>query len=157
MEKWVVDNIELLGEIERLLAMGKLVEMTPSGRSMLPFIKGDRDTVTLERCETLNVGDIALAKITANSGKIAEMQLTKYYVLHRVIAIDGDDVVLMGDGNITGQERCKTSDVIGIVVGIHDEKGNAKRLSKGRIWYRLLPIRKWLLKAYRKIEKIKQR
>ena len=32
-------------------------------------------------------------------------------MVHRIIKIEGEDVTLMGDGNISGTERCTLSDV----------------------------------------------
>ena len=79
--------------MEQLLAEGKQVQLTPVGSSMLPFIRGEVDSVVLRKPESLRVGDIALAPYQGR------------YVLHRVIRIEGDTVVMMGDGIVKGTEK----------------------------------------------------
>ena len=61
MNKVVVPNSILLGEVRSLLAEGKDVVIPTKGNSMLPFIRGGRDSVNLRRLDTLEVGDIVLA------------------------------------------------------------------------------------------------
>ena len=134
-----VANDILIPEIERMIHAGQKVLFTPTGVSMRPFIEGGKDSVVLARAETIAPGDILLCRV----GDI--------YVLHRLIFLAGDELTLMGDGNISGTEHCCREDVIGKVVEIRSLKGRRKRLLKGRIWFRLLPLRPYLLKIYRKI------
>jgi hypothetical protein len=72
-------------------------------------------------------------------------------VLHRLIRIEGEQLILMGDGNLAGTEVCSRGDVIGVVTRIESPKGRRKMLTRGYLWYALRPVRKWLLKIYRKI------
>lgn len=117
---------------------GKDVRFTPTGVSMRPFIEGERDTVILRRLTAVQVGDIVLAQIVNHK-----------YVLHRIIAIHDANITLQGDGNLTGTEHCTQNDIIGTVVQIIKPNGKTKRLTRGRIWYCLRPLRKLLLKIYR--------
>ncbi|MCQ2346890.1 MAG: S24/S26 family peptidase [Paludibacteraceae bacterium] len=134
----VIENTILIEEIDRLIKEKKTVVFTPTGYSMRPFIEGWHDTVTLAAKESVKRGDIALVRLTGN------------YVLHRVIAVeDNGEVTLMGDGNLCGQEHCRQEDVIAVVTEIRSPKGIRKPLTKGKLWYRLLPVRRWLLKIYR--------
>ena len=135
----MVANDILIPEIDRLLREGREVQFTPSGESMRPFIEGGRDSVLLVRPEHVKPGDILLCEIAA-----------KHYVLHRLIAVEGDRLTLMGDGNLRGTECCTTQDVLGKVISIRRPSGRSFTPGKGRLWYRLLPLRRWLLKAYRK-------
>ena len=57
MNKVVVPNAILLGEVKSLLAEGKDVVIPTKGNSMLPFIRGGRDSVNLRRLEDVEVGD----------------------------------------------------------------------------------------------------
>ena len=111
MEKGLLPNEVMLGEVSRLLEEGREVVMKPKGNSMLPFIRGDIDSVALRKPEQLKVGDIALARF---NGK---------YILHRVIALEGDKVTLMGDGNLSGTEKGNRSEVFGIVTEIISPEG----------------------------------
>lgn len=138
-----IANDILIPELARLLAEGKEVRFTPSGVSMRPYIEGDRDSVILAplRREPRR-GDILLAEVETLCGR-------RTYVLHRLIRIEGQTLVLQGDGNLAGEERCKTAEVIGLVVRIENPKGHRKMLTKGKLWFALKPVRKWLLKIYR--------
>lgn len=104
MNKIVLPNEIMLGEVSALLSEGKEVEILTKGVSMLPFIKGDIDSVLLVRKDTVEAGDIVLAEI-----------LDGRYVLHRVRRVSARGVILKGDGNLRGTERCAVSDVKGTV------------------------------------------
>lgn len=137
----LVENDILIPEMGRLLRGGQQVVFTPGGVSMRPFIEGGKDSVTLEypALESIRVGDILLCRIGER------------YVLHRLIGIEGERLHLKGDGNLTGGEECGRDDVIGRVIGIRSPKGRKKMLTRGRVWHYLSPIRKYLLKVYRKL------
>lgn len=136
-------NEVVLEEVQRLLAQGHEVVIVPKGRSMLPFIRGDEDKVRLRKPTELKVGDIALAQVEG------------HYVMHRVIAIKGQQVTLMGDGNLQGTEQTTLAQVAGVVTAIITPKGRQVKPTRGRLWRTLLPVRKYLLKVYRKWNKIK--
>lgn len=137
----LVENDILIPEMGRLLKGGQQVVFTPGGVSMRPFIEGGKDSVTLEypAPETIRRGDILLC------------QVGERYVLHRLIGIEGEKLTLKGDGNVTGIEKCRKEDVIGRVIGIRSPKGRRKPLTRGLLWHWLSPIRKYLLKIYRKL------
>ncbi len=138
-----VANDILIPELARLLNEQKEVRFTPSGVSMRPFIEGDKDSVILAPMNRPpKVGDILLAQVETMCGN-------KTYVLHRLIRIENETLVLQGDGNLTGEERCNAADIIGRVVTIETPNGRRKPLTRGRLWYTLRPLRKWLLKIYR--------
>lgn len=138
-----IENNILIPEIARLLNEGKEVRFTPSGVSMRPFIEGNRDSVILMKLNRPpRVGDILLAEAQTLCGG-------KTYVLHRLIRIEGDSFILQGDGNLTGEELCSYGDIIGTVIRIESPSGRRKLLSRGRLWFYLRPLRKYLLKIYR--------
>jgi len=146
MHRIVVPNSILLGEVKSLLAEGRDVVIPTKGNSMLPFIHGERDSVILRRIDSLEVGDIVLAELREG-----------VYVLHRVFALDGDDVTLMGDGNNRGTEHCRRKDIAGTAVGVL-KKGrkevdcrSPKALRQARAWRRLLPLRRIILAVYRRV------
>lgn len=137
-KKITLPNEVFIEEVARLLESGRDVTFTPKGNSMLPFIRGDRDSVTLRKFPQVQVGDIVLVR------------LQDRYVLHRICSKDGDKLVLMGDGNISGTETCTQDDVIGTVTLIHKGSRSASP-SKGRVWRTLRPVRRYLLAIYRRI------
>lgn len=138
-------NEVLLGEMERMLTAGRDVVMVPKGRSMLPFIRGEVDKVLLKQVpqSQLKVGDIVLAHVGET------------YVMHRIINLKGDQVTLMGDGNLRGTELATRSEVVGVVMEIITPEGRHCKPTSGWLWRRLLPIRKYLLKIYRKWNKLR--
>lgn len=146
MPKMVVPNAILLGEVKQLLSEGKDVVIPTKGNSMLPFIRGTRDSVLLRKLDTLEVGDIVLAEIREG-----------VYVLHRVTAVDGDAVSLMGDGNRRGGESCRRGDIAGTAMtilkdGVKEVDCRSPRaLRRARTWRRLKPFRRIILGFYRRI------
>ena len=145
MNKVVVPNAILLGEVKAMLAEGRDVVIPTKGNSMLPFIVGVRDSVKLRKLDTLEVGDIVLAELREG-----------VYVLHRVFALDGDKVTLMGDGN-RSVEHCRRGDIAGTALAIlkdgEKEKDcrSPRALRRARVWRRLLPFRRIILGFYRRL------
>lgn len=149
-----VENEILIPEMAELLAEGKEVCFTPTGVSMRPFIEGGRDSVTLRKQTEVRVGDIVLAAVSGQQSDVSGQKAVEHYVLHRVIAVDGEHVTLQGDGNLSGTEQCTMSHVLGTVVRIETPRGRRKLLTRGRLWYRIRGGRKWWLKIYRKLLRI---
>ena len=139
MDKMTLPNEILLGEVAAVLREGREAVIIPTGGSMLPFIHGGRDRVVFRACPDAAVGDIVLVCIG------------KQYLLHRVIARDGDALTLMGDGNLAGTERCRIADVVGVVAEIIRPSGRRIRPGKGRVWGLLKPVRRYLLGIYRRV------
>jgi len=131
-------NEIFIPEIARLVADGKQVLFTPSGVSMRPFIEGGRDNVTLSMPTDMQVGDIVLAEVRP-----------KQYVLHRIYALDGEAVTLMGDGNLLGKEYCTRSNVLAKVIAIHTPAGTSKPVTKAWLWRHMPRTRRLWLKIYR--------
>lgn len=125
---------------------GLSVTFPVNGVSMLPFIIGGEESVVLVKPSTPQIGDIVLAWVDGNR-----------YVVHRIISIIGDDITLMGDGNRIGHEFCKAKDIAARADYVVDAKGRRRYLySKSqmffsRLWFRLLPIRRYLLAIYKRI------
>ena len=139
MDKKVVANQVLLEDAAKLMEEGREVNFTPLGSSMLPFIRGGKDSVVLRKMPSVEVGDIVLVRLEGPR-----------YVLHRIIRKNGDDLTLMGDGNIAGTENCSTYDVLGTVTAIL--KGKRKVIPGKGVWWRALkPIRRYILAIYRRI------
>lgn len=122
-----------------MLREGREVEFRPKGSSMLPFIRGDVDSVVLVRKDSVEAGDIVLARVGTR------------YILHRVIRVEGEKITMMGDGNVRGTESCTAADVLGTVVQIVRPSGKARTPGKGRLWKAIRPVRRYLLAIYRRI------
>lgn len=139
MNSLTVPNDILLEEVAAVLDEGREAVITPTGNSMLPFIRGGRDRVVLRKRDVVAPGDIVLARIGGR------------YVLHRVLGVSGTHLTLMGDGNIRGTESCTASDVIGTVVEIIRPDGRRCSPGKGRAWKALKPVRRYVLAIYRRM------
>jgi hypothetical protein len=138
MDKRVLPNEVLLEEAGKLLDEGRDVTFTPLGSSMLPFIRGGKDSVTLRKMPSAQVGNIVLVRLPGR------------YVLHRIIALEGEKVTLMGDGNLVGTENCTTADIMGTVTAIQKGKRSVTP-GKGRFWRALKPFRRYILAIYRRL------
>lgn len=139
----------LMNEALLLIEEGKRVIVRVKGSSMLPFLRGDKDSVELEKASEIKCGDIVLAYVEECR-----------FVLHRIIRIDGERVVLMGDGNLKGCEYCRIEDIKAKAVNIiKPAKGGYKKISctdrthmrKAYLWKKLLPVRRYILAIYKRI------
>ena len=139
MDKRTVPNDILLGEVVAVLQEGREAILAPTGNSMLPFIRSGRDRVILRRQDSYAVGDIVLAHFGGR------------YILHRIVALDGDAVTLMGDGNLQGQEKGRTDGIVGTVTAVIRPDGRRRVPGKGRVWRALKPVRRYLLAIYRRL------
>lgn len=98
------DLISQLPAMRQALGNGKKVEFETHGHSMIPLLHdgGDKVILTLNKA-SLKVNDVALCK--TSDGR---------YVLHRVVALDGNGYVLKGD-NCVNTEYCQSDDdVVGV-------------------------------------------
>ena len=138
----LVANEILIPEIASLLQEGREVLFTPTGCSMRPFIEGGRDTVLLRAPRHIRVGDVCLARIPLAGGDST-------YVLHRVIRVNDGHVTLQGDGNLSGEEHCALTDVLGSVALVRSPRGCRKPLTRGWLWRYLCRPRRLWLKLYR--------
>ena len=140
-----ISDEQIIREAVRLVDEGLAVTMLVKGRSMLPFILGGQESAVLTQPGDIRPGDVVLARIDGCR-----------YVLHRVMEVSADKVVLMGDGNIRGQEICRPSDVLARADEIVGADGRHRRLDtpkarrQARVWRRLLPLRRYLLAIYKR-------
>ena len=139
-------NEVLLPEVTALLDSGHTVTIKLKGFSMRPFLENDRDKALLTKPIKPQVGDPVLAEIRP-----------KHFVLHRIVRIKGQQVTLRGDGNL-GTETCTLHDIKGAVIGFYrkgrnhlDRTDGMKWKAYSWIWMHLLPVRRYLLAAYRRI------
>ncbi|SNU04156.1 hypothetical protein SAMN06298211_10667 [Prevotellaceae bacterium MN60] len=144
MTHTISDN-EIIQNAIALVNEGLRVTFPVKGYSMLPFIIGSKESVDLVKPEHLEVGHVVLAWVEGCR-----------YVVHRIIRIEGEQVTLMGDGNIAGVEHCTLSDVAALAINVVTPQGKHHplyapwRIKASRLWWRLLPIRRWILAIYRR-------
>ncbi|MBQ9236987.1 MAG: S24/S26 family peptidase [Prevotella sp.] len=138
-------NEILIPEVARLVSEGKSVTLPLRGYSMRPYLEDGRDKGLLVKPDKpLKVGDVILAEIAPHR-----------YALHRIVKIEGDDIVMYGDGNFS-PEHIKRSDVLAIAIGFY-RKGSTRLDSVNaplyklywRTWVALRSLRRYLLILWR--------
>ncbi|MBR2271978.1 MAG: S24/S26 family peptidase [Fibrobacter sp.] len=138
------DDGVVLAEAIRLVNEGVEVIFPVNGRSMRPFIEGGRDSVLLVKPQDVKPMDVVLACVGEN-----------HYVVHRIISVDGERVTLMGDGNLQGREFCECKEIYAKVTHVVSPNGKRHALNTPfihfvqKMWVKVLPLRKYLLKLYR--------
>jgi len=145
------DDALIIAEAIRLVNDGVSVTFPVNGRSMLPFIVGGRDSVILEKPNNLRNGDVVLALVEDERAK------GKHYVIHRIVSVDDNRVILMGDGNLVLREHCDRGDVCAKVLQVLKPSGKRYSLDSfssrmaAKAWFVLLPFRRYLLWIYNKV------
>ncbi len=147
-ERVEVPNEVLLTLARDMIDKGHSVTIHVKGWSMRPFLEHQRDKVLLVKPAGLNIGDAVLAEISPG-----------HFVLHRIIELDGEQVTLMGDGNVRGTEHCTRADVAGVVREYIRPKrtilaSDPRLIRRIRLWRKLLPVRRYLLFVYKTIVEI---
>lgn len=142
----LVDNQYFAQAAERL-ASGTAVRLSVMGNSMLPFIIGGKDQVTLVPYTGQDL-PLGIAALYQWEGK---------YMIHRLVKKDESHYHFLGDGNICRLETIKRNEVLGILQTIHhpnnketDATGRCW-LHLGMIWYHIRPVRRYLLFIFRKL------
>lgn len=87
--------------IREVMDSGGEFTLYPRGTSMLPLIVQGRDSVTLVKAEEFRAGDIAFYQ--RENGQ---------YVLHRVIAADGETYTVCGDNQLAPEYGVKPEQII---------------------------------------------
>lgn len=106
------------------LREGGRVSFTPRGGSMLPMLRGNGDSVTLEKPpERIKRGTVAL--FVLGSGD------EKKYVLHRLVSVKRkkNEYVFCGDKRTECDPPVKRENVIGVVTG-YSSRGRTSDLKE---------------------------
>lgn len=141
----ILKNEIFLPEICKLLNEGKSVIIKLKGYSMRPFLEDNRDKAILKKTDDIRKGDIVLAETYKN-----------HFVLHRILKIQGTQVILLGDGNLR-TEMCTTDDIRAKAIGFYRKGGRKIERNEDlkwriytAVWMRLIPIRRYLLAILRR-------
>ncbi len=127
-------NREMFSIVRDLLLDGSPVKVAVKGQSMLPFFTSG-STVLLR---PIREDDFCKYNVVlADTGR--------GFVIHRIIAVEGDTVTLLGDGNYIGTERMTRGHVYGIVDCSH------LHLALARVWLWLRPVRRYPLYIFKRI------
>lgn len=145
MRKVIVPN-SFFEEVAEALKKGKAVKIQADGQSMYPFIHGGIDWVELvpyDSSEELPLWCCPFYKWGGN------------YMIHRYVGKRANLCQIMGDGNICRVEEVRQDEVIGILRYIYHPDGTVQDctargwLRKGKWWYRVRAIRRFLIPLLR--------
>ena len=130
-----MSNGQMFGIAAEELHEGRRVRISVMGRSMRPFFKSGQ-TIELHPInpEALFIGSVVLARIAPNR-----------YAVHRILEINGENITLMGDGNVIGKEYVTLADIYGYV------ECSPRHLRWAAVWRWLQPIRRWLIAIDRRV------
>ena len=139
----VVDNEVYLGMLKELIEEGRDVPLTVTGGSMTPFVIHKRDSVVLSPVRgSLKRGDVVMYQREGGM-----------YVLHRIVKVCRDGTyVLCGDAQTVKEPGVRRDQIFARVISIK-RKGKIKKPGSffwfffSKIWSRLIPFRRRILKA----------
>ena len=145
----IIDNDTFFADVLGVLEQGKRVTIPVKGFSMLPFIRGGKDLVVLEKADRdlLKADDIVLFHIGTQGGG--------RYVMHRILAVDGDQVDIMGDGVPYNHEHVLRNQILARAVEIirggkrSVDPYSRRQLRLVHFWQWLRPVRRYILFIYR--------
>jgi len=142
--KMVVHNDEFFSQVLQRLEDGHTATIPVKGFSMLPFIRGGKDLVELEKAEGEIVKD-----------DIVLFRMNGRYVMHRVLKTDGTQFDIQGDGVWLGHEYPSREMILAKAVKIiRAGKKEVDPYAKGQLrlvhaWQRLGHLRRYILFIYR--------
>lgn len=147
MSTIVKDQATVMSEISKLISEGISVTITAKGYSMNPFIVHLEDEVTLGGWEDdmIRKGTVVLVKDSRGN-----------FVLHRIIDRNGDQIRLMGDGNVGLTEEACIKDIIGMMTSVTKKRRSYKtdgltwRLYSW-FWQLITPIKRYPLGLWRRL------
>ena len=114
----------LMPMIREQLAKGLSVTFTPSGTSMLPMLRPNRDAVTLSPLPKGRLKKYDLPLYRRDNGR---------YVLHRIVGV-GETYTCLGDNHVGRERGIRDDQMIALVTSF---RRNGKEISVNATSYRL--------------------
>lgn len=127
-------NVATFSTVRDILLEGNKVTVAVKGQSMLPFFTSG-STVLIRPIKEEDFKKYAV--VFADAGN--------HFVIHRIIDINGNEVTLLGDGNIVGTEKMTKDKVYGII------DCSALHLFFAKIWLWMRPVRRYPLAIFRRV------
>lgn len=117
------------------------------GFSMKPFIRENKDAILIEKAESFKKFDVVLFE--RKNGEL---------VLHRIVEVRKGHYYILGD-NCIDKEVVYHEQILGVMTKIIRDckieilSSDKSYMKKVKIWYFLYPIRRFFLRAKRKIKR----
>ena len=144
MMKMVVHNDEFFSQVLESLDNGLTATIPVKGFSMLPFIRGGKDLVTLEKA----TGEI-------KRDDIVLFYMGGRYIMHRVLKAEAGKYDIQGDGVWLGHEHPSRDQILAKATTIIRagktpvDPYSQKQLRRVHAWQRLGKLRRYILFIYR--------
>lgn len=143
-----IDNEAVFSLARELFSRGKSVKFVVSGDSMYPFIRNDRDKVTLS--------EASFDKIKKADIVLAYREKQRAYILHRVVKKTKDGFYMVGDAQTYLDGPYPPSALVGVVTEAFrvGPDGREKRVSGrfynflARVWICAIPFRPFIFKLH---------
>ncbi len=138
-----LDTAEYVSVLKDLTDKGSLVRMMISGFSMSPFLIHARDSVWFRKPDrALHIGDIVFYR--RDSGQ---------YVMHRICKIKKEGFYLIGDAQTEIEGPIREEQIFGLITKVERkgrilQPGNILWWFFSRIWIRIIPMRRVLIRLY---------
>ena len=101
-------NDIFFAEVERRINDGQSVTIPVKGFSMRPMMRSEKDKVILTAHSDNDIKQKAVMLFRHNG----------HHIMHRIIAIDGNDITFAGDGNYRIREQATKDDIVALVTTI---------------------------------------
>ena len=140
----VVHNDEFFSQVLERLEEGLTATIPVKGYSMLPFIRGGKDLVTLEKA----TGDI-------KRDDIVLFRIGGRYIMHRVLKAEDGEYDIQGDGVWLGHEHPTRGQILAKATTIIRagktpvDPYSKKQLRMVHAWQKLGKLRRYILFIYR--------
>lgn len=137
---------EIYPIIKEKIESNGIVRLPITGTSMLPLLVWDRDSVEIVKCDKPEKCDIIFYR--RDDGQ---------FVLHRIVGKDENGYILCGDNQWVKEYNIQDRHIIGVVSSIirKNKQFSVTKLSYriySKLWVGILPIRRYVLVASRKIK-----
>lgn len=107
-ERVYIDIGEIMPMICECISSGKSVRIPIKGTSMLPLLREGRDSAVLSACGEPSRGDVVLYR--RENGD---------YVLHRIIAVNGDSYTMCGDNQHIVERGIRRDHIIAVMTSYY--------------------------------------
>lgn len=159
MDKFVIENDLFFNNVTGLLKEGHTVTIPVKGWSMLPFIRPEKDTVTL--CGTASYTPEGKEEVSPAAGDIVLFRYHGRFIMHRILEVRPDGIYrIQGDGVPKNEETCRYQDICGKVITINRNGSvpidpySKKMMRRLSFWNLFKPFRRYYSYAYRLSEKL---
>ena len=148
----VVDTREYVSVLKELVEDGKEVSMLIAGSSMSPFLGHERDYIFFKKPEApIKRGDMVFYQ--RRNGQ---------YIMHRVWKVKDNQYYMVGDAQVEIEGPLERDQIFAIITKV---KRKGKWCEPGdfwweffeKVWIRIVPMRRFLVRAYGVIYKLKRR